>query len=169
MKQMLLGQCSVFFAQLEVRLWRSAIAPMSLLTTLGLVSSLWLGQAAIAPQAAQAYTSRVSLFLTRELGESYETLIRRAEITARAGAQRSFDADLLVTEVTITVVGENQGISVPILTLDATREQWRNRPDAQYWSTYYPDARALLGVTTPSPSTPETSPPRPPAQEAPNL
>lgn len=166
MKRLLLGPCPAILNQLESCLWRTAIAPISLLTILGLASSVWLGQAAIAPQAVQAYTSRVSLFLTRQLGESYETLIRRAEITARAGAQRSFDADLLVTEVILTVVGENQGISVPILTLQVPREQWRNRPEPQYWSTYYPDARALLGVLTPPP---EPSTPQPPAQVAPNL
>ena len=174
MKRLLLGQRSVVLSELKVYAWRSAIAPISLITILALASSVWLGQAVIAPEAAQAYTSRVSLFLARQLGESYETLIRRAEITARAGAQRSFDADLLVAEVIITVVGESQGISVPILTLQATREQWRNRPDPQYWSTYYPDARALLGVSTPSPPAsefpvPEPPAPQPPAQAAPDL
>ena len=166
MKRLLLGQCAAVLNTLKARRWRAAIAPASLLPILGAASCLWLGQAAIAPPMAQAYTSRVSLFLPRQLDESYETLIRRSEITARAAAQRSFDADLLVTEVIITVVGENQGISVPILTLQATREQWRNRPDPQYWSTYYPDARALLGVPTPSPT---PSGPQTPAQIAPNL
>ncbi|ASC72365.1 hypothetical protein XM38_033220 [Halomicronema hongdechloris C2206] len=104
----------------------------------------WAVDTTTQPPAVQAYTARVSLFLTREFGESYESLIQRAEITARAATQRSFDVDLLTTEVIVMVVGENQGLSVPILTLQVSRNQWRQRPDPQYWSTYYENAEALL-------------------------
>lgn len=101
----------------------------------------------LTPPAAQAYTSRVSLFLSRDTDESYEGFLRRAEATARAGVQRSFDTDLLITEVVVVVVGENQGISVPIMTVQVTRNEWRDRPDPQYWATYYESARALLGFS----------------------
>jgi len=104
----------------------------------------WAVEMVTQPPVAQAYTARVSLFLTREFGESYESLIQRAEITARAATQRSFDIDLLTTEVIVMVVGENQGLSVPILTLQVSRNQWRQRPDPQYWSTYYDNAEVLL-------------------------
>lgn len=169
MKRLFLGYGYAILNTLQGRSGRTAAGTIGLISILGSAGGVWLGQAAIAPQSAHAYTSRVSLFLTRELGERYTTLIRRAEITARAGAQRSFDADLLVTEVIITVVGENQGISVPILTLQATREQWRNRPEPQYWSTYYPDARDLLGVPAPAPLDPDSSTAPTPGQIAPNL
>lgn len=116
-------------------------AAMVVVSTLG-----WVGQTLVAPPAAIAYTSRVSLFLTREQGESFESLVRRAEITARAGVQRSFDADLLVTEAIVTVVGENQGIAVPLLTVEVTRNDWRNLPDVEYWARYYAAADSLLGL-----------------------
>lgn len=124
---------------------KGAIAALTLATVLGLTGSLWIGQALTTAPPAYAYTDRVSLFLSRERGESFETLIRRSEAIARAGAQRSFDADLLVSEVVVTVVGENQGFSVPILTLQVTRDQWRNQPDPRFWATYYSNAKALLG------------------------
>ncbi|HEY9736069.1 MAG TPA: hypothetical protein V6D06_07295 [Trichocoleus sp.] len=111
---------------------------------LGLSGLVWSGQAAFNPPAAVAYTSRVSLFLVREQDESFESLVRRAEIAARAGVQRSFDADLLVTEAIVTIVGENQGITVPILTVEVTRSQWRGLPDVVYWSQYYETANSLL-------------------------
>ena len=113
---------------------------------LGLSGLTWVGQALISPPAAVAYTSRVSLFLVREQNESYESLVRRAQITARAGVQRSFDADVLVTEAIVVVVGESQGVSVPILTVEVTRNQWRNLPDVTYWARYYGTASALLGL-----------------------
>ncbi|MGP1371325.1 MAG: hypothetical protein ACTS3T_00750 [Almyronema sp.] len=124
--------------------WRQACSPVGLAVLLGLSSGFWVGQTAIAPPAAQAYTSRTSLFLVRGENESYETLIRRADITARAAAQRSFDADLLITEVIVTVTAESQGISLPVMMLQVSRNQWSSRPDPRYWATYYPNARTLL-------------------------
>ena len=38
--------------------------------------------------------------------------LQRAEIVARAAVQRSFDADILMTDVIVTVVGDYQGIAV---------------------------------------------------------
>lgn len=96
------------------------------------------------PQAAEAYTARNSLFLSRNPSENYDTFLRRSEAIARAAVQRSFDADLLITEVIVTVVGENQGISIPIMDVQVTRNAWRDRPDVQYWATYYESASALL-------------------------
>ncbi|MBD2259931.1 hypothetical protein [Pseudanabaena sp. FACHB-2040] len=119
---------------------------VKLALVLGLSSLTWVGQELLTPPAAVAYTSRVSLFLVREQDESYASLVRRAQITARAGVQRSFDADLLVTEAIVVVVGESQGITVPILTVEVTRNQWRNLPDVTYWAKYYSTANALMGL-----------------------
>ncbi|PZO55634.1 MAG: hypothetical protein DCF15_10145 [Phormidesmis priestleyi] len=110
-------------------------------------TGLWLTEALIAPQASQAYTSRLDLFLARESGETYNTLLRRAEMAARAGAQRTFDQDLLITNVSVTVVVEGDGVTVPILDLRVDRNQWRSRPETYYWATYYRTAEALLNST----------------------
>ena len=110
-------------------------------------TGVWLTEALIAPQASQAYTSRLDLFLARESGESYDTLLRRAEMAARAGAQRSFDQDLLTTNVSVNVVVESSGVTVPILALRVDRDQWRTRPETYYWATYYRTAQALLSTS----------------------
>lgn len=98
----------------------------------------------VAPPVAQAYTSRVNLFLVREQGESFETLVLRSEIIARAAVQRSFDADVLMTDVIVTVIGDNQGISVPILTVPVSRSDWRLRPDVTVWAKYFEASRNLV-------------------------
>jgi hypothetical protein len=113
---------------------------------LGLAGTVWGGNALLIPPAAVAYTSRVNLFLVREQDESFASLVRRAEITARAGVQRSFDADLLVSAAIVTIVGESQGITVPLLTVDVTRRQWRDLPDIAYWAKYYETADSLMGL-----------------------
>lgn len=146
------------------------IAPISLMAILGLVSVSWLTTSLIAPPNAQAYTARLNVVLTREMDESFQSFLRRAEAVARAAAQRNFDRDILVTDVAVTVMGQNNGAIVPLLSLDVSRPSWRSSPDPQRWITYFPNTDTLLGfdqtseepvtqpggtpqpVTTPSPS-----------------
>ncbi|MGB7087882.1 MAG: hypothetical protein WBD47_20155 [Phormidesmis sp.] len=123
--------------------WQRSLLSASLAALIG-GTGIWITEALIAPQASQAYTSRLDLFLARESNETYDALLRRAEMAARAGAQRSFDQDLLTTNVSVTVVAEGSGVTVPILTLRVDREQWRARPETYYWATYYRTAEALL-------------------------
>lgn len=115
---------------------------------LALAALLGLGGATVpmlvAPPVAQAYTSRVNLFVVREQGESFDTLVQRSEIIARAAVQRSFDADVLMTDVIVTVIGDNQGIAVPILTVPVSRSDWQLRPDVTQWANYYEAARSLV-------------------------
>ena len=105
---------------------------------------LWLTTEAIAPQIVQAYTARVDLLIDRLPEESYETVLRRAESAARAATQRSFDQDILVTEVSVILSAQNQGAIAPILSLEVSRPQWQKSPDPQSWTTYFKTARFLL-------------------------
>ncbi|MFM2064215.1 MAG: hypothetical protein RLZZ507_3886 [Cyanobacteriota bacterium] len=123
---------------------------------------LWLATEAIAPQVVQAYTVRVDLAIDRLPQENYETVLRRAEAIARAAAQRSFDQDILVSEVSIIVTAQNQGMIAQVLALDVSRIQWKQRPDPQRWATYFKTARSLLFFekpTTASNSDPAATPP----------
>ncbi len=115
---------------------------------------------AIVPAAVQAYTSRVEVSLDVQPGESYDALIRRAEVVARAAAQRSFDRDILITDVLIMVTAQNEASVAPILTLEATRTQWRSIPDAHRWATYYRSSKSLLGLDG-APSSTVTAPASP--------
>jgi len=105
---------------------------------------VWIVAEVIAPQVVRAYTARVDLIIDRLPDENYETTLRRAEATARAAAQRSFDQDILATDVSIIVSVQSYGAIAPILSLEVSRPQWRSRPDAQRWATYFKTARSLL-------------------------
>lgn len=123
----------------------ASFAPVGLALLLGTSGALWLTEALIMPKAAHAYTSRLNLFLTLEDEEPYGSLVRRANMAARAGAQRSFDQDLLITEVVINVTGENSdGIAVPVLNLRVSRQEWSQQPITEYWATYFRGAESLL-------------------------
>lgn len=102
-------------------------------------------EAIVAPVAVQAYTARVEVMLDRAANESYEGMVRRAELVARTAAQRGFDRDLLANEVSVVVVGRNGGMAAPVVTLWVTRSQWQQRPEARRWATYYRNSSRLLG------------------------
>jgi hypothetical protein len=124
---------------------------------LSLTGGWWL-MGAIASPAVHAYTGRLAVSLEVQPEETFEALMRRAESVARAAAQRSFDRDILVTNVHIVVSAEHLSRIAPILSLEVTRTQWSRLPDTRRWATYYSNAKTLLGFT-PSPSTTATTPP----------
>jgi len=132
---------------------------------LGAASLSWAVGSAIAPTAAIAYTARRAITVVRQENESYQTLLRRAETIARAAAQRSFDSDILVTEVAITILGNNNGSVASVLRLEVSRQNWRKDPDTQSWAKYFPNAALLLRFeSTPAPPTvipPQTPTPDP--------
>ncbi len=151
---------------------RKQIVPIGLIGILGLGGVSWLTTALVAPQSAQAYTARVNVALAPDTNESFPSFLRRAEAVARAAAQRSFDRDILVTDVAVTVLGQSNGAIVPLLSLEVSRQGWRRSPDPQRWITYFPNSDRLLGFgktpegsqaqpgATPSPGT--TPPPQAP-------
>jgi len=106
--------------------------------------SVWTLTEAMAPQIVRAYTARVDLKINRIGDESYESILRRAEAVSRAAAQRSFDKDILTTDVSVIVTVESYGSMAPVLALEVSRQQWRTSPDPQRWATYFKTARSLL-------------------------
>jgi len=118
----------------------------SLSLKLGSGAAIALAALVSVPQVAQAYTARVTLFIPRDPDQSYDTFLRQAEAIARAGIQRSFDADILTSEVILIVVGENQGLAIPVMEVQVTRNEWQERPDPQYWARYYNNASTLLDL-----------------------
>lgn len=124
------------------RLWQRGGGRIGLL--LGLSLGLGLLPPLMIPPAAEAYTSRLNLFLVREERETFDTFLRRSEIIARAGVQRSFDSDVLMTSVIVTIIGESQGLAMPVMTVSVSRHDWQRQPDVLTWAEYYSAARALL-------------------------
>lgn len=138
---------------------------------LGAASGGWLIHEAIAPLSVQASTERTTVTITRQFNENYQSMLRRAEAAARAAVQRSFDREVLTTNVVVTVIGQNGGAITPMLSIEVSRQNWRTSPSPQQWATYFNEAQALLIPTatatatpgnTATPATPTTLPaPRP--------
>jgi hypothetical protein len=112
---------------------------------LGTAVPVWSLGEFITPQVVRAYTARGDILVDRlSADENYETLLRRSEAAARAAAQRAFDQDILVTDISMVISVQNYGSIAPVLELNVSRSQWRHRPDPQVWATYYRAARSLL-------------------------
>jgi hypothetical protein len=111
---------------------------------LGLGSVVWGVDAALRPTIVQASTARLDVVLDRLPHETFNALIRRSELVARAAAQRSFDRDILTNEVAIVILARQKESQAPILLLKVSRSQWQSRPDIKQWATYYRTSERLL-------------------------
>ena len=132
------------------------IASLNLLVVLGFSGISWITTTTITPQIAQAYTAQVDVSLRRQSEEDFQNFLSRALAAARAATQRSFDKDILVTEVMVTIMGENQGEIAPVLLLKVNRQGWRSLPDPSNWSTYFPNTEFFLGFSPVELETEET-------------
>ncbi|WP_346293658.1 hypothetical protein [Sphaerothrix gracilis] len=130
-----------------------------LLVHLGvLASSLWI--ILIRPGIAEFREIVVTLKL--EGLSSYRSVLAQAESLAQQTLSQAFTNDSELTEVTLTVLGDRNGQSAPLVLTAITREQWQEsqitaeRPQALLSSV------ALLGLLEP-----ERSPVAKPASVAP--
>lgn len=136
--------------------WGTALV-MTVIGGIG-IPAAWVLQSALLPLTAHAYEARTDVTLELQGGETYSNVVRRAETVARDAAQRSFDRDVLITDVWVVVNVQNATGLAPLLTLRASRPQWSSRPDARRWSTYYPVTKLLLAIPDPTPPTLNVTP-----------
>ena len=106
------------------------------------------------PPLVQAATERLTVTLSRQRGERFREMLTRAETIAQEEIQQAFNADIVVSDVSVVVMGENQGLMTPLLSVDVRRDRWRRTPQLSQWVRYYGNAEELLGFNqTPSQGT----------------
>ena len=96
--------------------------------------------------AAIAERREVDIRIPINKDEGFTIMTRKAEVLARSAAQRTFDRDVLVSDVSVKVTAENQENAAIILQLIVSRSNWASRPDPKVWATYFPMAKALIGL-----------------------
>ncbi len=118
-------------------------------------------------QTAQAETARIDdITIDRQPDETYDSLIQRAETAARTALLQGFNRTQ-VTNVSVVILGQNQGVIAPVLAIGLSRPQWRGGSNK---FTYFNSARSLLRLEEPLAvgSTEEGEiTPSPPASSAP--
>lgn len=110
---------------------------------LGAIASL--SSIAIA-SSALAERREVDIRLQVNQAEGFTVMTRKAETLARSAAQRAFDSEVLVSDVSVKVTAQNQGQAAIILQLIVSRREWVSRPDPKIWATYFPMTKTLMGL-----------------------
>lgn len=128
-------------------------------------TSIGIGVTLSVPQPAAAYLTLQHVELQRRAGDTYESFLARGKAIASTAVQRQFESELLVSEVSITVLGKNNGSQAAVLRLRVKRSDWQRYPDSDAWTTVFTTAKQLLGFTEPNEtSNPPTPPPDPPPE-----
>ncbi len=111
-------------------------------TQLTALSLTVLGFSFFTQQLAQAETARIDdITIERQPNETYDSLVQRAETAATAALEQGFNRSSQITDVSIVVLGQNQGAIVPVLAIGVSRPQWTRGSDE---FTYFNSARSLL-------------------------
>ena len=126
----------------------SMAQPFRKLTNYLLVSAIATLSTLAISGAALAERREVDIRLLVNQDEGFTVMTRKAEILARSAAQRTFDRDVLISDVSIKVTAQNlnQDQAAIILQLIVSRRDWASRPDPKIWATYFPMAKALIGI-----------------------
>ena len=78
--------------------------------------------------------------------EGFAVMTRKVEILARSAAQRTFDREIIVSDVSVKVTAQTQEQAAIILQLIVSRNECSSRPDPKVWATYFPMAQTLIGI-----------------------
>ncbi len=122
--------------------------PFRKLTNYLLVSAIAALSTLAISGAALAERREVDIRLLVNQDEGFTVMTRKAEILARSAAQRTFDRDVLISDVSVKVTAQNlnQDQAAIILQLIVSRRDWASRPDPKIWATYFPMAKTLIGI-----------------------
>lgn len=98
--------------------------------------------------SAVAERREVDIRMEVNRDEGFAVMTRKAEILARSAAQRTFDREVLVSDVSVKVTAEDQkqDRAAIILQLIVSRNEWSSRPDPKVWATYFPMSKTLIGI-----------------------
>lgn len=98
--------------------------------------------------SAVAERREVDIRILVNQDEGFAVMTRKAEILARSAAQRTFDREVLVSDVSVKITAQNpyQDQAAIILQLIVSRSEWASRPDPKVWATYFPMAKTLIGI-----------------------
>jgi len=98
---------------------------------------------------AWAEPKQISILLSSQGSQDFETLMQQAKSVAGNLIQQAFAESPDITEVSVTIVGEHNGQQVPLLSSNVSRSNWQTKPNVQAWTQYFGTAESLLGFVKP--------------------
>ncbi len=123
-----------------------------------LFSVVCLSLAVVHPPTVFAQITQVPLTLSREQNESYANFVQRATKLTVTQLKNRFSQNSNLNQVRIVLIGENNGVVAPVLSVNMSRQQWLSKLNPESLINYFQDSQFLLGFDTPTTSKPEKSP-----------
>lgn len=80
--------------------------------------------------------------------QNFARFIKTAESLAKKSIVQEFK-QAKVTTVNLKIIGERNGLEVPLLFTKVSRSDWQTEPKVQRWSQYFIKAAVLLGFNQP--------------------
>lgn len=117
----------------------------SLISSLGAVMALNM----IVPTPVKAEPRQIQLLLSSQGNQNFEALVRQAESVVSNVLGQAFAENPRSTEISVMIVGERNGVIVPLLSANVSRSNWQATPIVQAWTRYFSSAEVLLGFATP--------------------
>ncbi|EAW38531.1 hypothetical protein [Lyngbya sp. PCC 8106] len=83
---------------------------------------------------------------------SYNVLVQKAETLAKQSIEQAFQENSTLESMTIMILGERGGQTVPILRARVTRSQWQANSDVSELTRYFIRSESLLGYNQATPN-----------------
>jgi hypothetical protein len=112
------------------------------------IAVLAIGLSLLIATPASAEVKSVSATVRAEGYEPFSALQQKAESLAQEAVSQAFQ-DSRVTEVSVTVLGDRNGLIAPVLVARITRAQWREMALVSQWSRSLDRTEDLLGFNLP--------------------
>lgn len=108
---------------------------------------------------AWAQTNQIAFILPSYANQTFECIMQQAASLARASIAREFAENPDLTEVSVTILGQHNGQTVPVLLAKVSRSDWQKKPIIAKWIRYFSSSEVLLGFKQPQApqSFPQTS------------
>lgn len=135
----------------------SSFFSIGCLVNIALLSLGSLGLGFFQTSAVVAQSIQVPLTVSRQQNESYGNFIQRATKLTVAQLKNRFSQNSALNQVRIVVIGENNGVVAPVLSVNMNRQQWLSHPNPEPLINYFQDSQFLLGFETLTPPKSEKS------------
>lgn len=94
---------------------------------------------------AIAAPKQLNLTISTKQNQSFSSLLKEAETLASTSIKQSFQSDKGATDIAVYVLGERNGLMVPLISVVVSQSDWLKNPDIKSWIRYLPSTEILLG------------------------
>ncbi|HEY9701986.1 MAG TPA: hypothetical protein V6C58_06050, partial [Allocoleopsis sp.] len=103
-----------------------------------------------------AQTKSINLTINNQKNENFYGFVNRGEKLAISQINNTFIKFPETQEISLQILGENQGKIAPIILIKVSKLQWQKEPQIEKYVKYIPESEILLGFVIPQIIVPQT-------------